>query len=76
MVSVELALPAPGVIVAGEKAQASVLGTPLQESVIMPLNPPAVTVSFPDCPTGKVIDDGDALKETVGAPAVEVHVGL
>ena len=66
-------------MVAGEKEQLKLLGIALQESEMELLNDPdcgfAVTVKFPDCPAGIVADDGEALKETVDEPPVELHPG-
>ena len=88
IVSVDVALPAPGVMVAGEKAQFSELETPLQDSAMGLLNDPdfvcAITVNVPDRPCGIVTDNGDALKDRVGggvgvgegAGEVEGHEGL
>ena len=80
IVRVEVAVTEPGVIVAGENEQFSVLGIPLQESAIALLNGPdcgsAVTVKLPDCPAGIVTVDGDALKDTVDGATVDVHPGL
>ena len=79
MVSVELAVLAPGVMAAGENAQVRPLGSPLQESEIELLNAPdwgsATTVRFPDWPAEIVSDDGAALNDTV-AGVVTGHVEL
>jgi hypothetical protein len=71
------------VIVAGEKAQVNVFGSPEQESAIALLKAPewgcAVTIKLPDCPTGNVIDPGVALSEKVAAGGGGVggaHVGV
>ena len=54
MVRVEVAVPEPGVIVAGEKEQLSELGSVGQESEIGLFKAPdcavAITVMLPDCP--------------------------
>jgi hypothetical protein len=80
MVRVEVAVPVPGVMVAGEKEQFKVLGSPLQESAIELLNEPdcgfAVTVKVPDRPAGIVRDIGDALKDTIDDPPPVAHPGL
>lgn len=71
MVRVEIAEPEPGVMVAGEKEQLKLLGRPAQESEIGLVEEPdcalAVTVTFPDCPAGRVMAAGDALKNMVDA---------
>lgn len=71
MVSVEVALVEPGVIVAGEKEQLRVSGIPLQESAMGLLDVPdciaAVTRMLPDFPNGRLISVGEALKAIVGA---------
>ncbi len=73
MVSVELALLDPGVIVAGEKEQPNVLGMPLQLSEMGLFNDPdcnfAVTIRLPAIPAGIVRDTGAALNDRVGAGA-------
>jgi hypothetical protein len=70
IVSVEVAVPEPGVMVAGEKVQLSDLEMPLHESAMGLLNDPecicAVTVNVPDLPEGMMTDAGDALKDNVG----------
>jgi hypothetical protein len=70
IVSVEAAVPDPGVMVAGEKAQLSALEKPLQESAMGLSKDPdricAVTVNVPDLPDGMMTDAGDALKDKVG----------
>jgi hypothetical protein len=82
MVSVEVAAPFPGVMIAGENAHCQPLGTPLQASVIGLLNDPdcgfAVTVTVADCPAGMVTAVGEALKVTVEVedPPPELHAGL
>jgi hypothetical protein len=79
---VELAALEPGVIVAGENEQSRVLGSPLQESIILLFSDPdcglATTVKFPDWPERIVTVAGDAVKETlVGAEEVAAtHVAL
>ncbi len=78
IVSVEAAIPEPGVMLAGENEQLIVLGIPVQLSVIELLNDPdcgfAVTVRLPAVPADIVRDAGDALKESVGF-GVGVGVG-
>jgi hypothetical protein len=89
IVNVEVAVPEPGVIVAGEKAQLRAVERFLQESVMGLLNDPdcacAVTVNVPDLPDEIVTDAGDALKAKVGVGGggggggggvVEGHEGL
>ena len=80
MVRAEVAVPEPGVMAAGEKAQLKPLGRPLQESEMELLNEPdcgfAVTVNPPDCPAGIVMDEGAALKDNVDDPPPEPHAGL
>jgi len=80
MVRAEVAVPEPGVMAAGEKAQLKPLGRPLQESEMELSKEPdwgfAVTVKPPDLPEGIVTDDGDALKDTVEDPPPELHAGL
>ncbi len=70
MVSVEVALPLPGVMLAGEKEQFNAFERPLQESEMGLLNAPdcvcAITVKVPDLPAGIMTDVGDALRERVG----------
>ena len=71
MVRVELAVPEPGVMVAGEKAQLNLAGIPAHESEIGTLNafPDwafAVTVKPPDAPVAIVTVAGAALKDTAG----------
>lgn len=66
----EVALPLPGVMLAGEKEQFKAFERPLQESAMGLLNAPdcvcAVTEKVPDLPAGMTTDDGDALKERDG----------
>lgn len=66
-------------MLAGAKEQLKLTGSPLQESEMALLKGPdcglAVTVKLPDCPAGKVIDDGDALNDTVEGP-LGAHDGL
>lgn len=84
MVRVEVAVPEPGVMLAGEKEQLSVLGSFGQESEIGRFDDPdcavAVTVTLADFPPDTLTDVGAAPKETVvrGADggAVAVQVGL
>jgi hypothetical protein len=81
MVRAEVAVPAPGVMAAGEKEQFQPLGIPLQASEMELLNEPdcglALTVKVPDCPAGMVTVEGDALKVTVDEPPPpEVQAGL
>ena len=68
----------PGVMLAGEKAQLTVLGMPLQLSAIGLLNDPdcgfALTVRLPAAPAAMVSDAGAALKDCVGL-GVGVGVG-
>ena len=70
IVTTEVAMPEPGVMLAGEKEQLIVLGIPLQLSEIAPLNDPdcgfALTIRFPAAPAEIVSDAGAALKESVG----------
>ena len=70
IVSVEFALPDPGVMLAGEKEQLNAFERPLQESEIGLLKAPdcacAVTVKVPGLPAEITTDDGDALKERDG----------
>lgn len=79
IVRVEVAAPEPGVMAAGEKEQLNPLGIPPQESEMGLLNDPdcgtAVTVKFPDCPEGILIEMGEALKETVNEAPVASHAG-
>ncbi len=78
IVSAEVAIPEPGVMLAGENEQLIVLGIPVQLSAIELLNDPdcgfAVTVRRPAVPAEIVRDEGDALKESVGF-GVGVGVG-
>src|ERR1039458_815364 len=80
MVRVEVAVPAPGVMLAGKKEQAKVLGMPLQLSEMGLLNDPdcgfALTVRFPDIPAGIVRDPGDAVKDRVGGSCAGTHVAV
>src|SRR3977135_1807395 len=81
MVRAEVAVPAPGVMAAGEKEQLKPLGIPLQESEMLLLKEPdcgfALTVRLPDCPAGMVTVEGDALKVTLDEPPPpEVQAGL
>lgn len=77
IVTMEVAIPEPGVMLAGEKEQLIVLGIPLQLSAIELLNDPdcgfAVTVRLPAAPAKIVSEAGDALKDSVG---VGVGVGV
>jgi hypothetical protein len=70
IVSCEVALPEPGVILAGLNEQLNVLGIPLQLRAIGVFNEPdcsvAVTVRLPAVPAGIVIDPGAALRVKVG----------
>jgi hypothetical protein len=79
IVRVDVAAPEPGRIAAGEKEQLNPLGIPPQESEMGLLNDPdcgtAVTVKFPDCPDGILIEMGDALKDTVDEVPVAPHAG-
>lgn len=76
IVTTEVAMPEPGVMLAGENEQLIVVGIPLQLSAIELLNDPdcgfAVTVRLPAAPAEIVSDAGDALKDSVG---VGVGVG-
>ena len=83
IVSLALAPADPGVIVAGENEQLSVLGMPLQLSATGLLKLPdcgvAVTVKSPAMPGGIVKDPGAALNDTVevgggGGGAGATHV--
>jgi hypothetical protein len=69
MVRVEVADPAPGIMVPGENEQFKVLGRPRHESAIGVFRVPdfiaAVTVTLPDSPEGTLTALGDALKEIV-----------
>src|ERR1700685_2831385 len=84
IVSVEVAVPEPGVMVAGEKVQLSDLEMPLHESAMGLLNDPecicAVTVNAPDLSEGMMTDAVDALKDNVrgggGGAMVSAHEGL
>jgi hypothetical protein len=81
IVTVEVAVPEPGVIVSGENEHSSVDGIPLQESVMALLNEPdcglALMVNIPVCPAGMVMELGVALNVTVEGPAVvEAHAGV
>lgn len=73
MVRVEVAVPDPGVRVAGENEQCKLLGRLAQESEIGLLEDPdcilADTVTLPDFPLGRVRAVGDALKDTLGPGA-------
>jgi hypothetical protein len=71
MVRVEVAVPEPGVMIAGEKEQLKVLGTPVHDSEMGLFEAPdcafAVTVRLPDFPAGIVTAVGEAPKDmTVG----------
>ena len=80
MVSEEVTGPDLGVTVSGENEQLQPLGKPVQESETGLLNAPdcglAVTCTFPDRPAGIVTEDGDALRETSGAPPPVPQLGL
>jgi hypothetical protein len=89
MVRVEMAVPVPGVIVAGEKEHLRELGSAGHESEMGPFEAPpvctvAVTVTLPDFPSGTLTEVGDAPNETlaggaaggVGGAVVAGHVGL
>ncbi len=81
IVTVDDALPEPGVMAAGENEQFSPLGIPLQERAIGVLNEPdcacAVTVKIPVSPVGMVIEFGVALNAiVVDEGAVDAHEGL
>jgi hypothetical protein len=87
MVRVEVAVPEPGVMLAGEKEQLKVLGTPEHDSEMGLFEAPdcafAVTVRLPDFPAGIVIAVGEAPRDiTVGGGGgpdggtVAGHVGL
>jgi len=83
MVRVELAVPLPGVITAGENEQLRVLGTPSHDSEIVLLNDPdcgfALTVSVPDSPGVIESELGDALNAIVAGAdpgAVDAQLGL
>src|ERR1700677_275853 len=79
MVRTEVAVPAPGVMVAGENEQLSVSGILPQLSEMGLLKVPdcslAVTVKAPDIPEGIVIVAGDALKLRVIGSGVGAGVG-
>jgi hypothetical protein len=70
IVSVEVAAPEPGVIVAGEKLQLRALEMFPHESVMGLLSDPdcicAVTINVPALPDAIVTDAGDAPKDTLG----------
>lgn len=76
-VRTELAVPAPGVIAAGENEQLKDAGKPEQLRAIESLNVPdcgmAVTVTFPDAPAAIVIADGFVPKLS-GPLELVVHV--
>ncbi len=87
IVSVDVAVPEPGVIVAGEKAQLRALEMFPQESVMGLFRDPdcicAVTVKVPALPEAIVTDAGDAPKDKVGVGGgcaggvvVAAHEGL
>jgi hypothetical protein len=81
IVTVEVAVPDPGVMFSGENEHFKVEGIPLQESAIGLLNDPdcglALTVKVPVSPAGMVIEFGVALKVMVGDPElVEAQEGL
>lgn len=88
MVRVEMAVPVPGVIVAGEKEHFRELGSAGHESEMGLFEAPdcavAVTVTLPDFPAGSLTEVGDAPNETlaggaaggVGGAVVAGHVGL
>ena len=66
MVRVEVAVPEPGVMLAGENEQLKVLGTPVHEREMGLFEAPdcafAVKVRLPDFPAGIVIAVGEAPK--------------
>src|SRR5208282_693755 len=68
-VRTEVAVLAPGVMVAGEKEQLKLEGSPLQVSEMGLLKAPdcavAATLKVPDLPEGMVMAAGDALNDTV-----------
>lgn len=79
MVSMEVALPDPGLMAAGENEQVSVAGKPPHESEIAPLNVPAwvaaITLRFPGLPEEIVTEFGEAVKETlVGTTTGQVEL--
>jgi hypothetical protein len=88
IVRVEVAVPIPGVMAAGEKEQLRELGSAGQESEMGLFETPdcavALTVTLPDFPARTLTDVGDAPNETpaggavggVGGAAVAGHVGL
>ena len=83
MVRVEVAVPEPGVMAAGENEQLRLLGRLGQESKIGLFEDPdcavAVTVTLPDFPAGTLTDAGAAPNHTIvagGGGAVAGHVGL
>ena len=91
MVRVEVAVPDPGVMEAGENEQLSELGSAGQESEMGLFEAPdcavALTVTLPDFPARTFTEAGDAPNETltgagaggvggVGGSAVAGHVGL
>jgi hypothetical protein len=81
IVTIEVAVPEPGVMLTGENEHFSVDGTPLHESVMALLNEPdcglALMVKVPVCPAGMVMELGVALKVTVEDPdVVEAHAGV
>ena len=69
MVTVEVAVPVPGVMLLGENEQLSVLGRLPHERAIGVFKVPdfiaAATATVPDSPAGTVTALGDALKATV-----------
>ena len=82
IVRTEVAAPAPGIKVAGEKEQLSVLGIPAQERESGVFKDPdcvcTVTVKLPDLPAGMETADGEALKDRVGGGGAvpEPHAGV
>jgi hypothetical protein len=83
IVTVEVAVPEPGVMVSGENEQLKPVGIPLHESVIGLLNDPdcgvAATVKVPVWPAEIVTEAGVAVKDNVDGdddPPVAAHEGL
>ena len=76
----DLAVPDPGVMAAGEKEQLKVDGRSEHESEIELLNDPdcgfAVSVTVPDFPPGMLTIVGVAVKDRVEAPLDPPHEGV
>jgi hypothetical protein len=79
MVRTEVAVLAPGVMAAGEKAQLKLEGSPVQVSEMGLLKVPdcavAATVKVPDMPERMVMVAGAALNETVGGMGAGTGAG-